>query len=87
MDVKSAFLNGFISEAVFVNQPPSFENSQLQDHVFKLTKALYGLKQASRAWYDRFRKYLLDICFTRGKLTLLFLSKSKIVKYFWYKYM
>ena len=49
MDVKSAFLNGFISEEVYVEQPPRFENSLLPNHVFKLTKALYGLKQAPRA--------------------------------------
>ena len=43
MDVKSAFLNGFIQE-VYVDQPPGFENSDLSNHVFKLKKALYGLK-------------------------------------------
>ena len=52
MDVKSAFLNGVISEDVFVEQPPGFENSAFPNHVFKLKKALYGLKQAPRAWYD-----------------------------------
>ena len=60
MDVKSAFLNGFISEEVYVKQPPSFKNSQLPNHVFKLTKALYGLKQAPPNWYDRLSKYLLE---------------------------
>ena len=44
MDIKSAFLNGFISKEVYVEQPPGFENSLLPNHVFKLTKALYGLK-------------------------------------------
>ena len=29
MDVKSAFLNDFISEQVFVKQPPSFEDPKL----------------------------------------------------------
>ncbi|WVZ97529.1 hypothetical protein U9M48_043055 [Paspalum notatum var. saurae] len=49
MDVKSAFLNGFIEEEVYVRQPPSFESAKFQDRVYKLRKALYGLKQAPRA--------------------------------------
>ena len=53
MDVKSVFLNGFISEEVYIEQPPRFENNSIPNHVFKLTKALYCLKQAPRAWYDR----------------------------------
>ena len=44
MDIKSAFLNGFISEEVYVKQPSRFENNSFPNHVFKLTKALYGLK-------------------------------------------
>jgi len=49
MDVKSAFLNGYIKEEVYVMQPPNFENNEFPNHVFKLNKALYGLKQAHRA--------------------------------------
>ncbi|GJX44976.1 retrovirus-related pol polyprotein from transposon TNT 1-94 [Tanacetum coccineum] len=49
MDVKSAFLNGKISEEVHVQQPPGFESSEFPNHVCKLDKALYGLKQAPRA--------------------------------------
>ena len=44
MDVKSAFLNDFIEEEVYVEQPPGFESFDFPKHVFKLTKALYGLK-------------------------------------------
>ncbi|WVZ97645.1 hypothetical protein U9M48_043162 [Paspalum notatum var. saurae] len=54
MDVKSAFLNGFIEEEVYVRQPPSFESARFPDRVYKLRKALYGLKQAPRAWYASF---------------------------------
>jgi hypothetical protein len=52
MDVKSAFLNGPISEEVYVEQPPGFEDPQFPNHVYKLHKALYGIKQAPRAWYE-----------------------------------
>jgi len=44
IDVKSAFLNGVISEEVFVKQPPGFEDLKHPDHVYKLKKLLYGLK-------------------------------------------
>ncbi|GKB00120.1 putative ribonuclease H-like domain-containing protein [Tanacetum coccineum] len=63
MDLKSAFLYGTIKEEVYVCQPPSFEDLQFLEKVYKVEKALYGLHQAPRAWihtgstkksYDRF---------------------------------
>ncbi|GJS24308.1 retrovirus-related pol polyprotein from transposon TNT 1-94 [Tanacetum coccineum] len=50
MDVKSAFLNGFINEEVCVTQPLVFIEFGKSNHVYKLKKALYGLKQAPKAW-------------------------------------
>jgi hypothetical protein len=46
MDVKTAFLNGFIDEEVYIEQPQQFEVSERETHVCLLRKALYGLKQA-----------------------------------------
>ncbi|CAJ2668748.1 unnamed protein product [Trifolium pratense] len=79
MDVKSAFLNGFLNEEVYVHQPPGFENEKKKDHVFKLSKALYGLKQAPRAWYDRLSAFLIKNNFSRGKIdTTLFTKIDKL---------
>ncbi|MCO5568845.1 hypothetical protein L7F22_022546 [Adiantum nelumboides] len=53
MDVKSAFLNGYLKEEVYAEQPPGFEVAGLENKVCRLQKALYGLKQAPRAWNQR----------------------------------
>ncbi|GJW75330.1 retrovirus-related pol polyprotein from transposon TNT 1-94 [Tanacetum coccineum] len=49
MDVKSAFLNGFINEEVSVAQPTGFIDFVKPNHVYRLKKSLYGLKQAPKA--------------------------------------
>ena len=75
MDVKSALLNGYINEEVYVSQPPGFENFENPNYVYKLKRVLYGLKQALRAWYEHPSKFLLDQVFSRGKVdTTLFIK-------------
>ena len=77
MDVKSTFLNGFIKEEVYVEQPPGFEDYKHPDHVSKLTKAIYGLKQALRAWYEHLNSFLLHNNFMRCKVdTILFIKNT-----------
>jgi reverse transcriptase-like protein len=85
MDVKCVFLNGFLDEEPFVEQPPSFENPSFIDHVYKLDKALYGLKQAPRQWYERLSKFLIENYFIRGKIEVMmfYLYKFMLMIFFW----
>ncbi|WVZ62734.1 hypothetical protein U9M48_012444 [Paspalum notatum var. saurae] len=65
MDVKSAFLNGELSEQVFVHQPPGFSDHKHEGQVLKLKKALYGLKQAPRAWNSKLDQELQRLGFSK----------------------
>ncbi|GJW71969.1 retrovirus-related pol polyprotein from transposon TNT 1-94, partial [Tanacetum coccineum] len=78
MDVKSAFLNGFINEEVYVAQPSGFIDFEKPNYVYKLKKALYSLKQAPKAWYDRLKAFLLKHKYSMGMVdNTLFTKKFK----------
>ena len=53
MDVKTAFLNGYVEEDIFMAQPKGFESEE-SPKVCKLHRSIYGLKQASRSWNHHF---------------------------------
>lgn len=65
LDVKTAFLNGDISEDVYVVQPEGFVKEGKEHMVCKLIKALYGLHQAPRAWYLKLNLYLESLGFKK----------------------
>ncbi|GMF41455.1 unnamed protein product [Phytophthora fragariaefolia] len=48
IDVKNAFLNGFIDIEIYMRQPEGFEVPGNENFVCNLVKSLYGLKQAPR---------------------------------------
>jgi hypothetical protein len=58
--VKSAFLNGFLEEEIYVEQPLGYIEAGNEGKVYKLKKALYGLKQAPRAWSTRIDRYFQE---------------------------
>ncbi|GJX33121.1 retrotransposon protein, putative, ty1-copia subclass [Tanacetum coccineum] len=54
MDVKTAFLNGYLNEDIYMVQPKGFVDPNHPRKVCKLQRSIYGLKQASRSWNKRF---------------------------------
>ncbi|KAL0289280.1 UNVERIFIED_CONTAM: Retrovirus-related Pol polyprotein from transposon RE2 [Sesamum angustifolium] len=78
MDVKSAFLNGYIDEEIYVEQPQGFIAKGFEEKVLRLKKALYGLKQAPRAWYNRIDKYFMDRGFRRSLSEPTLYIKSQV---------
>ena len=67
MDVKSTFLNGYLDEEVYVEQPQGYEVPGQEHKVYRLKKALYGLKQAPRSWYRWIDSYLTENGFHRSE--------------------
>ncbi|GJU60550.1 retrotransposon protein, putative, ty1-copia subclass [Tanacetum coccineum] len=54
MNVKTTFLNGHLSEEVYMVQLEGFINPKFPNRVCKLKRSIYGLKQASRQCNKRF---------------------------------
>ncbi|KAG8501378.1 hypothetical protein CXB51_003478 [Gossypium anomalum] len=78
LDVKSAFLNGFLKEEIYIEQPDGFQVQGQEDKVYRMKKALYRLKQAPRAWYDRLDAYLSKLGFEKSlNEPTLYVKKSK----------
>jgi hypothetical protein len=67
MDVKTAFLNGELSEEVYVQQPEGFVTTGEQHKVLRLRQALYGLRQAPRAWYEKLDGTLRKLDFIQSE--------------------
>ncbi|KAJ9536493.1 hypothetical protein OSB04_un000330 [Centaurea solstitialis] len=67
MDVKTAFLNGKLTEDVYIQQPEGFVDPKNPDKVCKLLKSIYGLEQASRSWNLHFDVRIKEFGFTKSE--------------------
>lgn len=63
----NAFLNGYLAEPVYMQQPQGFVDSLHPNYVCKLHRSLYGLKQTPRAWFSRLSAFLLNNNFTQSR--------------------
>jgi hypothetical protein len=60
MDVKTAFLNGFLEEDIYMVQPEGQEVPGEREKVCKLKRSLYGLKQSPRCWNQLLDSFLIE---------------------------
>ncbi|KAJ9552070.1 hypothetical protein OSB04_016115 [Centaurea solstitialis] len=67
MDVKTTFLNGKLTEDVYMQQSEGFVDPKNPNKVCKLLKSIYGLKQASRSWNLHFDERIKEFGFTKSE--------------------
>jgi hypothetical protein len=81
VDVSNAFLHGFLTEDVYMRQPPGFEDARYPSHVCKLQRSIYG--QSPRAWYACLSQLLYQLGFSASKAdtSLFFFSRDGIQIY------
>ena len=58
MDVKTAFLNGFLKGELYMIQPEVFVDPKGANKMCKLQRLINGLVQASQSWNIRFDKLI-----------------------------
>ena len=63
LDINNAFLQGTLTDTLYMSQPPGYVDSNNPTHVCQLTKVICGLKQAPRAWYTELKTFLLHFGF------------------------
>lgn len=57
LDINNAFLQGHLSEDVYMSQPPGFIDKDYPSYVCKLKKSIYGLRQSPRVWYQELHNF------------------------------
>lgn len=64
MDAVTAFLQGELSEEIYMQQPDQFSDGSSK--VCRLKKSLYGLKQSSRVWNEKLNSALIELGLKRS---------------------
>ena len=75
MDVKTAFLNGFFKEELYMIQPEGFVDPKGANKICKPQRSIYGLVQASRNWNIRFDELVKAYSFIQTWVKPVFTSK------------
>ncbi|KAL0361206.1 UNVERIFIED_CONTAM: Retrovirus-related Pol polyprotein from transposon TNT 1-94 [Sesamum radiatum] len=65
MDVKTAFLNGFVEEEIYMD-PEGFTAVGEEQKACRLQRSIYALKQASRSWNTYFDEVIRGYDFMKN---------------------
>jgi hypothetical protein len=63
MDVKNAYLNGTLTETIFMRQPPGFVDASNPKYICRLACGLYGLQQSGCVCYQTLMHAFKDLGF------------------------
>ena len=84
MDNKTALLNGFIKEELYMMQPEGFVNLKDANKVCKHQWSIYGLVQASRSWNVRFDELIKTYCSIQTcSEACIYKNVSGALQHFW----
>ncbi|RVE41872.1 hypothetical protein evm_013480 [Chilo suppressalis] len=75
LDVPTAFLNGHLSEEVYIKPPKGVKINK--NKVLKLKRSLYGLKEAPKCWNERFHNFIISQNFESSKYDFCLYTSSK----------
>lgn len=67
MDVKTAFLHGYLDEDIYMDQPEGYIDKNHPERVCLLKRSLYGLRQSPRQWNTRFDEFIMSHGFIRSE--------------------
>ncbi|KAL0423487.1 UNVERIFIED_CONTAM: hypothetical protein Sradi_0883500 [Sesamum radiatum] len=72
IDVKTVFLNGFIEEEIYMDQPEAFTVVGEEQKVCHLRRSIYGLKQTSRRWNIHFDEVIRGYDLVKNDFDLVY---------------
>jgi transposase InsO family protein len=79
MDAITAFLNGNLTEEIYMHSPEGYRS---RARFVKLLKSLYGLKQAPHEWHKVIDAYLIEIGFSKiHSTTCLYINRKSTGRY------
>ncbi|KAL0458346.1 UNVERIFIED_CONTAM: Retrovirus-related Pol polyprotein from transposon RE2 [Sesamum latifolium] len=76
MDVNTAFLNNFVEEEIYMDQPEGFMIVGEEQKVCHLQRSIYGLKQSSRSWNIHFDEVIQGYDFVKNDFDPVYTRRS-----------